>query len=957
MQKFSLFLFATTTSTTAFVPSDSRASAPATCGVSSCLRSYLDDLSAAEAPGEDTTTSSSSRQRRTINDNSNDDVQAYKAAVSYPKSSNSGYSNDDRRRTNEGRSLIDQPLSPSRPLFAQEEESSTIPGWRQQQQQQQQQNSNSDYRSNGTMDDDDDGIDKAIATSTKKVRDALSNLKNKKTSLLSTSCDVDDAYSVSFDDGTKLYENAMEHLEDDDDQHIIKQSKDYITIRYCNEGDYWDDDENINNDVGLEAFQRAKTREQFKQAKAKLSEETTQRWSENPDDAFESSGSDTAAQTQSEFGHDDNINQFDPWNNENLEQNEKVPFFMDIDDNEDPSPVNPALPQLGDGNTITERMLKKVPSNTNSVDGSVGGYSNNNILAFQQAEEKWSKLKAMNPFSYDPTWLRWTQDYGTKPAPQFVATDGAFGNPNCWSKLKSRIGRELDFDIVVCGGTLGIFYAAYLQRKGFKVCVIEAGPLGGREQEWNTNLNQLYQLVEANIISQRDMHHIINIKLSPPAKKKHSESSKSQSYGVETSASEILNLGVSPTLLIENVAERFKERGGTIIEQTRVNGVCLSELVGCAIDLGLDTEPITTKLVLDCMGNSSPITAQQRHGVKPDGICAVVGSCARGYNDNTESHNPDTDTRSTVIKTQTKNKKNQYYWESFSVDNDDDAKTTYMYTYIDADKKRPSLLDLMEDYWLSLPEYQESIQNPETDLDVERIFFAYYPTFRDSPLKPQFSRILPVGDASGIQSPLSFRGFGSVTRQLHRIGEAVSDALNKGCLHRDDLAEINAYQPNLSASWMFQKTMSRRNRRSPLMPFPEKDVTFDTLGEHLGKSIVSDPLYLPKVVGSAGIGAIIQLAAKSVALFFSSFVGLTTFFFHFHPAGEVSNWFGHVGNMAKYSVLDAAAAPVVGAVANRLLKGKPREQFRWRRRMEAWKYGSGADIKKQRKETSNALKK
>ena len=31
------------------------------------------------------------------------------------------------------------------------------------------------------------------------------------------------------------------------------------------------------------------------------------------------------------------------------------------------------------------------------------------------------------------------------------------------------------------------------------------------------------------------------------------------------------------------------------------------------------------------MGNGSPITRQQRFGLKPDGVCAVVGSCASGF--------------------------------------------------------------------------------------------------------------------------------------------------------------------------------------------------------------------------------------------------------------------------------------------------------------------------------------
>jgi flavin-dependent dehydrogenase len=120
----------------------------------------------------------------------------------------------------------------------------------------------------------------------------------------------------------------------------------------------------------------------------------------------------------------------------------------------------------------------------------------------------------------------------------------------------------------------------------------------------------------------------------------------------------------------------------------------------------------------------------------------------------------------------------------------------------------------MDDYWDLLPIYQPSIQDPETDLDVHRVLFAYFPTFKDSPVKPQWSRVLAVGDASGIQSPLSFGGFGALTRHLGRISTALTEALEHDLLHKSDLAEINAYTPNLSAAWMFQKAMSVRMGKS-----------------------------------------------------------------------------------------------------------------------------------------------
>ena len=45
-------------------------------------------------------------------------------------------------------------------------------------------------------------------------------------------------------------------------------------------------------------------------------------------------------------------------------------------------------------------------------------------------------------------------------------------------------------------------------------------------------------------------------------------------------------------------------------------------------------------------------------------------------------------------------------------------------------------------------------------------------------------RVLQVGDASGIQSPLSFGGFGALTRHLSRLTAAVKEALEADMVDR-----------------------------------------------------------------------------------------------------------------------------------------------------------------------------
>lgn len=464
---------------------------------------------------------------------------------------------------------------------------------------------------------------------------------------------------------------------------------------------------------------------------------------------------------------------------------------------------------------MTERIMKRIPKE-NQASGAGGASS---WEAFQRTEANWEQLRLSKSFQYDVKAMGNVDARGNPPPPSFVTQDVASGNPQCWAKLIQQNGKQLDYDVAVCGGTLGIFFAAALQLKGHKVCVVEAGQLRGREQEWNLSMNEIMELVKIGVLTTEDVS--LAIKTDFPGCRsgfKNSEVSPLKGgyfdnrIGFECFTEDVLNLGVAPNVLIECAARNFKENGGVVIDQTRLGGICISDAIGAALDVGNDAEPITARLVVDCMGNASPISRQQRHGLKPDGVCAVVGSCASGYD-------PKTNLIGDLIYTNQKivdkgaNGKLQYFWEAFPVGigksglepGASGTKTTYMFTYMDAHQHRPSLQSLMDDYWRLLPVYQPSIKNPETDLDVKRVLFAYFPTYRDSPLKPHWNRILAVGDASGIQSPLSFGGFGALTRHLDRISGALSEALEENLLLKEDLGEINAYLPNLSATWMFQK--------------------------------------------------------------------------------------------------------------------------------------------------------
>ena len=595
----------------------------------------------------------------------------------------------------------------------------------------------------------------------------------------------------------------------------------------------------------------------------------------------------------------------------------------------------------------TQRIMEKTSSSGQA--GGAGGSSTWD--AFLRTEANWQRLKESKEFKYDPKLLRKNQN-GIPPPMQFVVDDGADGSPRAWAKLREQADKaidgkpELDYDVTVCGGTLGIFVALALQLKGHDVLCVEAGPLRGREQEWNISMDEMLELADLGVLTQEDIDEAVQTEF-PACRSGFKNREKTplkgtyfeNDIGYETTTPDVLNLGVAPSILIENVKQRFIALGGTVKEMQPLKQVVVSESIGAAIDLGEGEEPITSRLVLDCMGNGSPISRQQRYGMKPDGVCCVVGSCASGFDKETNLEGDIIYTNS-EIQDKGENGQLQYFWEAFPVGigrkgkepGTSDVKTTYMFTYLDADEKRPSLTTLMDDYWDMLPIYQPSIKDPETDLDVKRVLFAYFPTYRDSPLQPNWSRVLAVGDASGIQSPLSFGGFGALTRHLDRISGAISEALDNDCLHKDDLAEINAYTPNLSAAWMFQKAMSVRMGQNPdpkfmnrllatnfylmdemgidtIKPFLQDVIRIDGLVGSLSRAFVADPLFMPQIVGHVGIPALVD-------------------------------WLGHVSVMALYTGLHQLS-PVIRPFVDEMKDERAR--FRWRRRMEAWKFGSGCD--------------
>jgi len=352
-------------------------------------------------------------------------------------------------------------------------------------------------------------------------------------------------------------------------------------------------------------------------------------------------------------------------------------------------------------------------------------------------------------------------------------------------------GRAADFDVVVCGGTLGIFFAAALQAKGIRTCVIERGPLTGRSQEWNISREELGDLVASGVMTAAEVEAAINIEFNPNRVAFHE--------GAEVWTRDVLNIGVSPVKLVGAARANFEAAGGVVMEGTAVGGVEVRSDVA-TVDVGDGGAGVTARLIVDCMGHASPIVRQYRAGQRPDGVCLVVGTVGSGYVDNDTSDIIATASHQQPAGSPVPDA--QIFWEAFPAGSGETDRTTYMFSYMDADASRPSLAAFFELYWDLLPGYQGVRLE---DIEFKRALFGFFPTYRDSPIQTQHGRVLQIGDASGIQSPLSFGGFGALLRHLSRLSGAVERCVREDLCDRDTLNAINAYSPGLSAAWLFQR--------------------------------------------------------------------------------------------------------------------------------------------------------
>ncbi len=454
-----------------------------------------------------------------------------------------------------------------------------------------------------------------------------------------------------------------------------------------------------------------------------------------------------------------------------------------------------------------------------------------------------------------------------------------------------------------------------LQQKGWRVAVIERGQLRGRDQEWNISRHELERLVSLELLTPSELNSAIVSQFNPVRVGFGNRLNPDLALCV----TDILNLGIDPVYLLATFKTKFLANGGTLLEQTAFTQATIHPN---GVSIALTRKNISSnspiplhlsgRLFLDAMGHFSSIARQARldqgQPLRPDGVCMVVGSCAAGF------QSPEI--ADLMYSFQGINNDYQPFWEAFPAR---DGRTTYRFAYVDADLRRPSFAQFFADYLQELPIYQNT---PIEKLKFKRLLYGFFPSYRQAPLTYPWSRILPIGDSSGMQSPLSFGGFGAMVRHLPRLSQGLHEALAGNYLNMADLALLQPYQPNLSVTWLFQKAMTIPIGQSydprqinhllcttfkamdalgapVLRPFLQDVVQFSGLSQTMLAMSWRDPLLVARLVAQLGVTSL-------------------------------ADWSKHYAALGIYSLLNRCAIPIT-------------DTFHEKMRYVAWQYGAGQD--------------
>jgi lycopene cyclase CruA len=372
------------------------------------------------------------------------------------------------------------------------------------------------------------------------------------------------------------------------------------------------------------------------------------------------------------------------------------------------------------------------------------------------------------------------------------------------SQKKEKTSPE--YDIIYIGGALGSIHAAVMAKLGYKVLLVERLPFGRMNREWNISRDEIQSLINLGLLTNAELETIISREYKDGFNKFFDANNPSKLKAPVLHTPTVLNIALDSEKLLALCGEKLKAAGGDISDETEFLRVDISVTQVSINVKHLPTgnqKQVTGRLLIDAMGTASPIAWQLNGGRAFDSVCPTVGAVIeKGF----EPGVWDSEYGDVLYSHGDISRGRQLIWELFPGVGEE--LTIYLFHYHEVNAKNPgSLLEMYEDFFTILPEYRRC------DLDKlvwKKPTFGYIPghfSISGSDRKIAVDRLIAIGDAASLQSPLVFTGFGSLVRNLERLTTLLNTALKHDLLSSDYLNKIRAYQSNVAVMWLFSKGM------------------------------------------------------------------------------------------------------------------------------------------------------
>lgn len=364
---------------------------------------------------------------------------------------------------------------------------------------------------------------------------------------------------------------------------------------------------------------------------------------------------------------------------------------------------------------------------------------------------------------------------------------------------------EAEFEIIYAGGTLGLLHAAVMAcRYNRKVLVFDAHTVGKTHRDWNISDEELREFTGAGLFEPEEIEKAIANRYRTGFVKFYDANSKIKAPPLFME--NVLDVAVEADKLLDLAVKKIKRNGASsgskIVNNLRFVRAYVRKdkiLVECEDAKTGKRRLFSGRLFVDATGTNSPISRQMNAGKSITHVCPTVGTVAKGFKKGEAPDEVDFSVGEILVSTEDVSDDRQLIWEGFAGNPRKNEYTTYLFFYDSIKSKADkSLFRLFEDYFEKLPGYKTKT----ADWKIVKPVFGYIPSVHhhgwNNTKKTAADRILLIGDAAGLSSPLTFCGFGSHVRNLRRLTDLTETALLEDALDEKSLSQVNAYEPRVA---------------------------------------------------------------------------------------------------------------------------------------------------------------